>query len=315
MTSDPPNRAGPSRALRFGLELSNMGACGDPRALASLAVEAESAGWDGVFIWDIVHFETEDKAAAVTCDPWISLAAMALATHQIRLGTLITPVSRRRPWLLARETVTLDHLSNGRLILSVGLGVPADGAFSKVNEPADRVLRAELLDEGLSILQGLWSGVPYHFHGRHYSLQEMLFLPRPLQEPRIPVWVVAAWKKERSLARALRWDGILPVRFAEDGKNMDRDGFALAGGMSVQDIVDLKRYSCHHRQGNGRFDIILEGLLPEDRKKAVDTIKPYADAGATWWIDTAWHLTHGKAGGLDALIERIRRGPPNLFPS
>src|ERR1700686_4535348 len=152
---------------------------GDIHTLADLAHEAEAAGWDGVFYWDGIYIQE----AGPMYDPWIVLAAMALRTERVRLGLILTPPSRRRPWKLACETVTLDHLSHGRLILPVGLGALEDGGFGKVGEVTDRRQRAELLDESLEILTGLWSGQPFSFQGKHYHVEEMTFLP-PRCSPR-----------------------------------------------------------------------------------------------------------------------------------
>src|SRR5512137_2437705 len=142
-----PLRVKEERLMYFGLNLPNMGVCGHTQALADLAVEAEAAGWDGVFVWDSVVVARDDARSSPACDPWIALAAIAARTQRVRIGPMITPLTRRRPWKLARETVTLDHLSDGRLILPVGLGALDDGAFSKVNEETDRKVRAERLDE------------------------------------------------------------------------------------------------------------------------------------------------------------------------
>jgi hypothetical protein len=136
---------------------------GDVRTAADLAAEAEAAGWDGVFFWDGVAIGDMD-----IYDPWVVMAAMAMRTERVRLGAIVSPPSRRRPWKLARETMTLDRLSNGRLVLPVGLGALDDGAFGNVGEPTDARTRAEMLDESLAILEGLWSGEPFGFEGRHY---------------------------------------------------------------------------------------------------------------------------------------------------
>ena len=145
--------------MQYGLTLPNVGPCGNARTLTVLAQEAEAAGWDGLFVWDCVHVAYDDPALRPMCDPWIALAAMATRTERVRLGTMVTPLARRRPWKLARETVTLDHLSHGRLILPVGLGAAKDDAgFYKVGEAMDLKTRAKLLDESLDILTGLWSG-------------------------------------------------------------------------------------------------------------------------------------------------------------
>src|SRR5690348_11034889 len=179
---------------------------GDLQTILDTAVEVEAAGWDAVFYWDGIYI----ASAGLMYDPWVVLAGIADRTERVRIGAMLTPVSRRRPWKLARETVTLDHLSGGRLILPVGLGALDDGGFGKVGEPTDRKTRAELLDESLAILTGLWSGEPFHYDGKHYHLDEMTFLPKPVQAPRIPIWVVGMWPSERSMARALRYDGLLP---------------------------------------------------------------------------------------------------------
>src|SRR5450755_1572954 len=163
----------------------------DAQTLARLAGEAEAAGWDGVFVWDGLsgNPENEPEKQAIY-DPWIALAAIAMSTRRVRLGTMVTPLARRRPWKVARETVTLDHLCQGRLILPVGLGETSDGGFSNVGEELDRKKRAQLLDESLDILDGLWSGEPFSYNGEHYHIKEMTFLPGPVQSPRIPIWVV-----------------------------------------------------------------------------------------------------------------------------
>jgi alkanesulfonate monooxygenase SsuD/methylene tetrahydromethanopterin reductase-like flavin-dependent oxidoreductase (luciferase family) len=197
--------------VKFGIIIT----MGDPRTAADLAAEAEAAGWDGVFYWDGVALGDMD-----TYDPWVVMAAMAMRTERVTLGAIVTPPSRRRPWKLARETMTLDHLSGGRLVVPVGLG--AVNTFGDVGEVTDRKVRAAMLDESLEILTGLWSGEPFAFSGAHYQVGEMAFCPAPIQRPRPPIWVVAAWPRPRSMARALRYDGILPNVFAPDGSIGER---------------------------------------------------------------------------------------------
>src|SRR5215831_7955477 len=155
--------------MHFGIHLPIFGPYGDALRLADLAAEAEEAGWDGFFLWDAVA----NALPLPLVDPWVALTAIALNTKRIRLGPLVTPLSRRRPWKVARETVTLDHLSRGRLILAVGLGFIDDGGYAKVGETLDSKVRAELLDEALAILDGLWSGQPFSFQGKHYHIEEM----------------------------------------------------------------------------------------------------------------------------------------------
>jgi alkanesulfonate monooxygenase SsuD/methylene tetrahydromethanopterin reductase-like flavin-dependent oxidoreductase (luciferase family) len=268
---------------------------GDIHTLAELAHEAEAAGWDGVFYWDGIYIQE----AGPMYDPWIVLAAMALRTEQVRLGLILTPPSRRRPWKLARETVTLDHLSHGRLILPVGLGALEDGGFSKVGEITDRKQRAELLDESLQILTGLWSGKPFSFQGKHYHVEEMTFLPPPVQYPRIPIWVVGAWPSQKSMRRVLRYDGLLPTKIT---------GGDEPAVITPEDIRAMKAYSDAHRSPSTPFDIVLEGETPgEDRERARAIVRPYAEAGATWWTESRWSFPP-----IEDLRKRIGQGPPRL---
>ncbi len=297
--------------MRFGLDLPNMGACGDARVLAELAREAEEVGWEGIFIWDSVYAEMRDPRNLPTCDPWIALAAIATRTARVRIGTMVTPPARRRPWKLARETVTLDHLSNGRLILPVGLGALEDGAFTKVGEATDRKIRAQRLDEALAILNGLWSGRPFSFHGAHFQMDEMTFVPTPAQSPRIPVWVVGAWNRPKSMRRTLRWDGVLPFKMTADGTSLADGGNNLAGGMTPTDVREMKAFIDAQRAQTTPFDIVLEGETPgDDRARAAAIVRPYAEAGATWWLEPVWKLFYAAPGDLGILRARIQQGPP-----
>jgi alkanesulfonate monooxygenase SsuD/methylene tetrahydromethanopterin reductase-like flavin-dependent oxidoreductase (luciferase family) len=276
----------------------------DAQTLARLATEAEAVGWDGVFVWDCLSGNPDnepDKQAIY--DPWIALAAIALSTRRVRLGTMVTPLSRRRPWKVARETVTLDHLCQGRLILPVGLGAAGDWGFTKVGEEMDRKIRAERLDEGLAVLAGLWSGQPFHYEGSHYQVQEMTFVPPPVQQPRIPIWVVGAWPRPKSLRRALQWDGILPTKMLEDGSFAE---------MAPADIQELKTYSEQHRSQGAPFDIVVEGETPgSDLVAATDQLQPLVQAGVTWWIEAVW-ATPETEGGVEGMNKRIQQGPPRL---
>src|SRR5215467_3934781 len=164
---------------------------GDFRALVELAALAEEAGWDAIFLEDyITHWYAPD---APTCDPWVLLSAIAQQTTRVLLGISVTPLSRRRPWKVAREGVTLDHLSNGRLVLGVGLGDVREPGFTHVGEVTDARQRAKMLDEALEVMTGLWSGQPFSYQGEHYQVHDLTFLPRPYQNPRIPILVGASW--------------------------------------------------------------------------------------------------------------------------
>ncbi|MBV8694707.1 MAG: LLM class flavin-dependent oxidoreductase [Chloroflexi bacterium] len=268
---------------------------GDLSTLIELASEAEDAGWDGVFYWDAICIE----AAGLMYDPWIVLAAMATRTTRIRIGAVLTPLSRRRPWKVARETVTLDHLSNGRLILPVGLGALDDGGFAKVGEATDRKVRAQLLDESLEILTGLWSGQPFSFHGQHYHVEEMTFLPPPVQSPRIPIWVVGVWPRMKSMQRALRYDGLLPNKMPDDGE------------ITPADIQAMKTFIARERSSATPFDIVWEGETPgENHGQASDIVRPWAEAGATWWMETRWGTW--SSSREQQVRTRIRQGPPRI---
>lgn len=283
--------------MKYGVHLPNLGDCGDPFVLAGLAQEAESAGWDGVFIWDCIYVTSRSEPEP-TCDPWIALAAMALRTERVRLGTFITPLSRRRPWKLARETVTLDHLSKGRLVLPVGLGTPTSGGFAKVGEETDRKIRAQRLDEGLQILNGLWSGTPFSYTGDHYQIKEMTFLPTPVQSPRIPIWTVGAWPRPKSMARVVRCDGILPEGVKADGTHYE---------VSPDDVREIKAYVAERRAATTPFDIVIQGHTSGDNpEESVAVVRPWIEAGATWFLEDVW----ANQDGLSGMRERIRQGPP-----
>jgi alkanesulfonate monooxygenase SsuD/methylene tetrahydromethanopterin reductase-like flavin-dependent oxidoreductase (luciferase family) len=194
--------------MRHAVGLPNVGDYGDPSLLVDLAGQAEAAGWDGVFVWDHVAYRERGWPVA---DPYLTVTAIAAATARVRLGVLASALPRRRPWKLARETATLDLLSGGRLVVGVGLGSQAEEEFAAFGEDGDPRVRADKLDEGLAILDGLWRGEPFSHSGRHYRVAETVFLPRPLQRPRIPVWVAGRWPNRRPFRRAARWDGVFPT--------------------------------------------------------------------------------------------------------
>jgi alkanesulfonate monooxygenase SsuD/methylene tetrahydromethanopterin reductase-like flavin-dependent oxidoreductase (luciferase family) len=272
-----------------------FGSHGDPRTVAELARETEEAGWDGAFYWDGICVGEMDMY-----DPWVVMAAMAMLTEGVRIGAVLTPPARRRPWKLARETVALDHLSGGRLVLPVGLGALDDGGFSKVGEPTDRKVRAKLLDESLEILTGLWSEEPFSYEGEHYRLEEMTFRPPSVQRPRIPVWVVGAWPSRKSMGRALRYDGVLVATIG---------GSAESSGITPETIREIKAYTEENRAETTPFDIVWEGQTPgEDPGRAAAVVRPYAEAGATWWIESPWTPPNEP----DDLRVRIRQGPPRV---
>ena len=286
--------------MRYGLNLPNIGECGDPRVLAEIAREAEEAGWDGVLVWDAMAVAVDDPRLLPTCDPWVALAAIAERTARVKLGTIITPLARRRPWKVARETVTLDLLSDGRFILPVGLGALTDGGFSKVGEELDRRLRAERLDESLAILDGLWSGAPFAFEGKHFQMEEMTFLPTPVQRPRIPVWVVAVWNRPKSMRRALDWDGVMPVPMTPDGKHR---------AMTPDEVREMKAWMDARRVTDAPYDIVMEVEAISDPAQRREMIAAHEEAGTTWWLEPVYEAIYAESGGVDAMRAWIKRGP------
>jgi alkanesulfonate monooxygenase SsuD/methylene tetrahydromethanopterin reductase-like flavin-dependent oxidoreductase (luciferase family) len=276
--------------MQYGIVLT----MGDPRTAATLAADAEAAGWDGVFTYDAIAI-----GDAEMWDPWVLLAAMATATSRVRLGALVFAPARRRPWKLAREIVTLDHLSGGRLVLPVGLGALDDAGFGSVGEPVAARTRARQLDETLAILDGLQSGEPFGFEGEHYRFPPMTFRPTPVQQPRVPVWVVGAWPHERSMRRAVRWDGIVVQAQGPDGR-------PARGPEVLPDIVAWIRRERAAAGHDGPFEIVVDGTTPaSDPAAAAAIARAHAQAGATWWTEADWMDT-----SLQALRARIAAGPP-----
>ncbi len=180
--------------VRYGLYVPNFGKACTPQNLVGLAIEAEDHGWDGFFLWDSIS--GEDRKLP-TVDAFTTLAAVATRTKRIRIGTTVTALPRLRPWKVARETATLDHLSNGRLTLGVGLGFPPNQEYSRFGEDPNIKVRAAKLDEALKILVGLWGGKPFAYQGRHFTVKRTQFLPPSKQKPRIPIWVGGFWPRKR----------------------------------------------------------------------------------------------------------------------
>lgn len=277
--------------MRFGIHVPNFGDFHDIRATAALARAAEEAGWDGFFLWD--HMQYGKSTYHPTIDPWICLAAIAMQTEHILLGPLVTPIARRRPWKLARETVSLDRLSGGRLILGAGLGFPPDAEFEHFGEEPDARVRAQKLDEGLDILAGLWSGKPFAYAGRHYTLKQTRFRPTPIQQPRIPIWIAGYWDKSKApFRRAARWDGVCPG--------------PVKTPAVLRAMVD---YIGQHRTNTGPFDIVRFADIPRGTAaEARSKIEPWAEAGATWWITG----TTARDGAMQTIRRVISQGPPRI---
>lgn len=277
--------------MKFGLMLPNKGNLyGDANLLVELAHSAEQAGWEGFFLWDHIGGGGDSP----TMDPWVCLGAIASQTHTMRLGTMISPLSRRRPWKVAREIVTLDHLSRGRAVLGVGLGDMVNKDFKAFGEVSSPRVRAEMLDESLEIIAGLQSGRPFQYTGKHYRVSEALFKPTALQSPHIPVWVAAHWPFKRPLQRAARWDGVLPRQWN-------------AGPITPAVLREIAAYIAERRTADTPFDICKYGLTEGKnlaRERAL--VQEFSAAGATWWIEEVFP---GR-GTLKQIQQRIAAGPP-----
>jgi alkanesulfonate monooxygenase SsuD/methylene tetrahydromethanopterin reductase-like flavin-dependent oxidoreductase (luciferase family) len=252
------------RGLRRGLYLAPFDELADPKVLLGLAVHAEEHGWDGVFLWDHILYRPPVRAVA---DPWVALSAIAAHTERVRVGPLVTPLSRRRVHKVARETVTLDHLSQGRLILGVGLGSGRNDELERFGEIVDPRERAQRLDRGLTRLVEFWAGE---------------FEPRPVQTPRIPIWAAARWPHRRPVRRALRWDGFFPIELPGPEALAE-----LAGEVAEQRGDD-----------QGPFELVID-LEPGA------VVDPWHEAGATWILtDFGPQPTEAR---VREVIERVLR--------
>lgn len=287
--------------MRYGITVPIMHDYADPGLLARLATDAEHAGWDGFFVWDDV---AGGRNAVPMTDPWIALAAIAISTRRIRLGPIVAILPRRRPWKVARETVALDHLSGGRLILGVGIGDgPTEGP--ELGEESDQRRRGVMLDEALDVISGLWTGEPFSYSGAHYTVKDTRFLPRPMQSPRIPIWVGGVWPNKPPFRRAARWDGVCAL-----GK-----GLGLGDMLAAEGVREMAEYVRARRRWNAPFDIVHIGrTLGNEPDEDAVTVQAYADAGVTWWLENvspwAFNWQEGSPWPVEKMQQRILNGPP-----
>ncbi|HEX6479815.1 MAG TPA: LLM class flavin-dependent oxidoreductase [Ktedonobacteraceae bacterium] len=284
--------------MHYGISVPIFDHYADARVLAGLARDAEEAGWDGFFIWDHMATPWPVKIA----DTWVALTAIALNTKRVRFGPMVTPLPRRRPWKVARETASLDQLSGGRLILGVGLGFwPQELEY--LGEISDLKARAAMLDEGLDVLTGLWSGKPFSYNGEYYKIQEAQFLPTPVQSPRIPIWVAGTWPIKAPFRRAARWDGVQPIH----------QNHELEGRIPVDQEKEIIAFIQQHRKSDEPFDVVHGGgTSGKDRVRDAEIVAPYAAAGVTWWLEGIVPERWGDWGNwpLAEMHQRILDGPP-----
>lgn len=281
---------------KYGLGVPNGGDFADPRRLVQLARDAEGAGWDGFFLWDHVIRRQPWKPMV---DPWVTLAAIATATTAIVIGPMVTPLARRRPSVVARETATLDLLADGRLRLGVGLGAP-DDEFTRFGEDADPRRRARILDESLDLLEALWTGEAVSFAGDHVTADDVQFLPRPVNG-RVPIWVAGGWPGGAPFRRAARYDGVWPVA-------RDR------GDLTVDEFRDCIAAVRRHRVEAGvdpttAYDACFVGTSPTVTDLATGArLSDLEAAGMTWWIESL----DDPDIAFETHRERVLAGPPDM---
>ncbi len=272
--------------MQYGIEVVTLGDYADPRPVVRLAQAAEAAGWDSLFLWDHLAFVWNVPSG----DPWVILAAVAQATRRLKLGTAVTPLPRRRPYVLANTLATLDLLSDGRMIFGAGLGGVAQ-EFAAFGEPDDARQRAAMLDEGLELLDRLWSGQAVRYRGTHYRVDNVTLAPVPVQRPRIPIWI--GGESPAALRRAARWDGWIIGGVNQDGTM----------AKTPDDVSDKLARIGQQRSSTAPFDVAMTGYSqPGDRALP----RSFADAGVTWWLESL----HGSRGTEEQLLRRVKAGPP-----
>jgi len=276
--------AGDTRGVQFAV---NSPPHAEPAALVDLAVAAERAGWDAFFLWD--HMVIDRKGLEIV-DPWVTLGAVASRTTRIRLGTCVTPLARRRPQKVARETVTLDRLSGGRLVLGVGLGFP-DDEYSTFGEDADTRGVAARLDEALTVVAGLWSGEPFEHDGADSHVERVRFVPTPIQQPRPSVWVACMLPHRGALVRAARWDGVVPMRVGPNGIEF----------VVPDDVASIVADIRARRDSLDGFDVVVNAGPPPHA-----SVADFEAAGATWWMVSMGEFP----GWLDELRAVVDARPP-----
>ena len=277
----------------------------DPGLAVELAPLAEETGWDAFFVWEGIW----------ATDPWATLAAAAMVTDRIRLGTMLTPVPRRRPWELAGQTMTVDRLSNGRVILSAGLGVAAETEqrFWIFEDDPGRRVRAELLDEGLELMQELWQAQPFEFEGAHYRAKrtDTMLPPAIVQQPRIPTWVVGVWPSMKSMRRVARYDGWIPNYAPPGADAIDplEQQRTYTPEIAAQAIAWIRAERERLGLDDRPFDVVQEGTTGGvDRVADAAVVRRWADAGVTWWLESDWYVPAARVAEYSR--DRLRAGPP-----
>jgi len=273
--------------VRFGVYVPTAGEY-DVATLAKLAREVEELGWDGMFVWDNI-LATFD-GSGILADTTVALTAIALVTERIHFGPLMTPLSRRRPWKVAKEMATLDHLSGGRLILGVGYGGSWD--FAPLGELAPGSARARMFDEALHLVTAFWTGEDVHHHGEHFTVDGARMLPVPVQRPRVPIWTAGYWPGTAPFQRAARWDGVAPLRQGH-----------LFQGLNPTELTECVAYVRSYRESGAALDVV--SFQTEQRRQY--SVADYEAAGATWWLES----TNPVEETFAEFRRRVWAGPPS----
>lgn len=292
--------------FKYGIVLPNWEVDGETDRLVEFGVAAEEAGWDGVFLADHLSMGGDDGYPDFP-DPWITLSGIATRTDEIRLGSWVTPIPRRQPWQLARNLATLDRLSDGRVILGTGLGRAFD--YTPFGDPWDPAVLGDKYDEALEIIAGLWTGEPFSFDGAHYTVEDAVVKPTPVQEPRIPIVVGGIWPNKKPFRRGGRWDGMVPHYRGDgvipaDGVTSDQSGdltIPPRDGDARTEVQEMVEYYFEHSDGGGEL------FLPTDPPHAADDWLDFCEnLGATW----LYTRNLDPENGMELSMERVRRGPP-----
>ena len=266
--------------------LPNFGELAKPENMIKLASLAEENGWEGIFIWD--HIPAD--ASKIAYDPWLLLSLVATNTEKTRIGTTVTPLARRRPQKIAKEVVTLDHISNGRFTLGIGLGGKAE--FAAYGEPFNLKSTAEKLDESVEILRLLWSGEKVDYKGKHFQIKAQ-HLPTPVQN-QIPIWVGGNWPNKAPFRRAAKYQGVFPLKLNSDD------------GLTPEEHISILAYIVKHGGNLDNYDVVRSIYSQGDTEK--DKWIEYEEAGVNYFLDCLdpWR------GNVEYLFDRVRRGPPEL---
>ena len=274
--------------MRYGIVTANLGDYADPRVAVRLSRAAEAAGWGGFFVWDHLGF----VRGVPSGDPWVILSAVAASTTHLRLGLAVTPLPRRRPQVVANALASLDLLSGGRIIFGAGLGGNPE-EFTAFGEPGNAKERATMLDEGLAVLDGLWSSEPVTHRGPHYIVEGVSLAPLPFQRPRIPIWI--GGEGAPALRRAARWDGwLVPATSLDGSSTMSK---------SPERVAEMVATIRRHRTTTAPFEVAIDGYSEADDPALS---RSYGAAGATWWLESI----HGMRGTLGEMMARVEAGPP-----